>query len=129
MTVPPRTDGDSSLRANLRRAQQLLKEAGWEVRDGALRNAKGQAMVLEYMDSNEGGVRTVVTPWMRSLEKLGITLRFRSVDFALYQQRLQKFDFDITSMASRARTTRARSLPTCLAARPRTPRTRAILPA
>jgi len=98
MTVPPRTDGDSSLRANLRRAQQLLKEAGWEVRDGALRNAQGQAMVLEYMDSNEGGVR-VVTPWMRSLEKLGIQLRFRAVDFALYQQRLQKFDFDITSMA------------------------------
>ncbi len=98
MTVPPRTDGDASLRANLRRAQQLLKEAGWEVRDGALRNAKGQAMVLEYMDSNEGGVRTI-TPWMRSLEKLGITLRFRSVDFALYQQRLQKFDFDITSLA------------------------------
>jgi microcin C transport system substrate-binding protein len=98
MTVPPRTDGDSSLRANLRRAQQLLKEAGWEVRDGALRNAQGEAMVLEYMDSNEGGVR-VVTPWMRSLEKLGITLRFRAVDFALYQQRLQKFDFDITSMA------------------------------
>jgi microcin C transport system substrate-binding protein len=98
MTVPPRTDGDSSLRANLRRAQQLLKEAGWEVRDGALRNAQGQAMALEYMDSNEGGVR-VVTPWMRSLEKLGISLRFRAVDFALYQQRLQKFDFDITSMA------------------------------
>ena len=98
MTVPPRTDGGASLRANLRRAQQLLKEAGWEVRDGALRNAKGQAMVLEYMDSNEGGVRTI-TPWMRSLEKLGITLRFRSVDFALYQQRLQKFDFDITSIA------------------------------
>jgi microcin C transport system substrate-binding protein len=68
------------------------------VRDGALRNAQGQAMVLEYMDSNEGGVR-VVTPWMRSLEKLGIQLRFRAVDFALYQQRLQKFDFDITSIA------------------------------
>lgn len=36
---------------------------------------------------------------MRNLEKLGITLKFRSVDFALYQQRLQKFDFDITSFA------------------------------
>jgi hypothetical protein len=55
-------------------------------------------MVLEYMDSNEGGVRTV-SPWMRNLEKLGITLKFRSVDFALYQERLQKFDFDITSIA------------------------------
>ncbi len=68
------------------------------------------------MDSNEGGMR-VVAPWMRNLEKLGITLRFRSVDFALYQQRLQKFDFDITSLATRARTTQARNWPTCSAAR------------
>lgn len=98
MVTPPRTDGDQSLRGNLRRAQQLLRDAGWQVQDGVLRNAKGQAMVLEYMDSGEGAVR-VVTPWMRNLEKLGITLKFRAVDFALYQQRLQKFDFDITSMA------------------------------
>ena len=98
MTVPPRTDGDSSLRANLRKAQALLKDAGWQVQDGALRNAQGEAMELEVLDSNEGSVR-VVTPWIRALEKLGIRLRFRSVDFALYQQRLQKFDFDITSMA------------------------------
>ncbi|GAA4420031.1 extracellular solute-binding protein [Acidovorax lacteus] len=98
MTVPPRTDGDSSLRANLRRAQALLKDAGWEVQDGVLRNARGEPFVLEYMDSNEGGIRTI-SPWARNLEKLGITLRFRSVDFALYQQRLQKFDFDVTSLA------------------------------
>jgi len=30
---------------------------------------------------------------------LGITLKFRPVDFALYQQRLQKFEFDMTSLA------------------------------
>jgi microcin C transport system substrate-binding protein len=98
MTVAPRTDGDSSLRANLRQAQTLLKDAGWTVRDGALRNARGQAFEIEYLDSNEGSAR-VVTPWARNLEKLGITLNFRPVDFALYQQRLQKFDFDVTSMA------------------------------
>ena len=103
MTVPPRTDGGvegapNSLRGNLRRAQALLQDAGWQVRDGALRNAQGQAMVLEYLDSNEGGMR-VLSPWMRNLEKLGVQLKFRSVDFALYQQRLQKFDFDLTSMA------------------------------
>ena len=98
MTVPPRTDGASSLRGNLRQAQALLKAAGWEVRDGALRNARGEAMVIEYLDSNEGGAR-VVTPWARNLEKLGIKLSFRPVDFALYQQRLQKFEFDITSLA------------------------------
>ena len=98
MTVPPRTDGASTLRGNLRQAQALLKDAGWVVRDGALRNGRGEAMVIEYLDSNEGGAR-VVTPWARNLEKLGIELKFRPVDFALYQQRLQKFEFDITSLA------------------------------
>ena len=101
--TPPRTDQPEDpavggLRENLRRAQQLLAEAGWTVQSGTLRNAQGQAFVLEYLDSNEGGAR-VVTPWMRNLEKLGVTLRFRPVDFALYQQRLQKFDFDVTTIA------------------------------
>lgn len=98
MYEPPRTDGATTLRDNLRRARELLKQAGWEVRDGALRNAKGEPMVLEYLDSNEGGARQV-TPWARNLEKLGITLNFRPVDFALYQQRLQKFQFEITTLA------------------------------
>jgi len=98
MTQPPRTDGNNSLRANLRRAQALLREAGWTVQGGALRNAGGQAMVLEYLDSNEAGAR-VVTPWARNLEKLGIELKFRPVDFALYQQRLRTFDYDIISIA------------------------------
>ncbi|MCB8747882.1 extracellular solute-binding protein [Rhodoferax sp. U2-2l] len=98
MTVPPRTDPPSSLRANLRQAQALLKAAGWEVQGGVLRNALGQALEIEFLDSNEGSAR-VVTPWARNLEKLGITLKFRPVDFALYQQRLQKFEFDMTSLA------------------------------
>lgn len=99
MAVPPRTDGEQGLRGNLRAAKQLLAQAGWEVgKDGVLRNAAGQAMVLEYLDSGESGQR-VVAPWQRNLQKLGIQLKFRAVDFALYQQRLQKFDFDITSIA------------------------------
>lgn len=94
----PRTDAEATLRDNLRRAQALLREAGWTVRDGALRNSEGRALELEYLDSQEGGVR-VVTPWARNLEKLGVRLRFRPVDFALYQQRLRTFDFDIISLA------------------------------
>ncbi|MDO5624706.1 MAG: extracellular solute-binding protein [Pseudomonadota bacterium] len=101
--VPPRTDQPQDatvggLRENLRRARDLLAQAGWQIDKGTLRNAQGQPFVLEYLDSNETGAR-VVAPWLRNLERLGITLRFRPVDFALYQQRLQKFDFDITSLA------------------------------
>ena len=98
MALAPRTDGSSSLRANLRQAQALLRDAGWSYRDGALRNAANETLELEYLDSNESGAR-VVTPWARNLEKIGVKLVYRPVDFALYQQRLQKFDFDVTSMA------------------------------
>ncbi len=98
MFQPPRTDAGSSLRANLRRARDLLAAAGWTIQDGVLRNAQGQAFTIDYLDSNEAGAR-VVTPWARNLDKLGIRLNYRAVDFALYQQRLQRFEFDITSIA------------------------------
>ncbi len=98
MAQPPRTDEPNSLRANLRQAQALLNAAGWRLHDGKLRNAQGKALEIEYLDSNEGSAR-VVTPWARNLDKLGISLNFRPVDFALYQQRLQKFEFDLTSLA------------------------------
>lgn len=98
MYQPPVTEGDGhSLRDNLRRARDLLKQAGWEYRDGALRNAKNEPMVLEYLDSKDSGARTLA-PWRRALEKLGVTLNFMSVDFALYQERLDRFQFDITSI-------------------------------
>jgi len=104
MTAPPRTDardqeagGPSTLRGNLRRARDLLREAGWTVRDGALRNAKGEPMVLESLMAGEGASR-VENAWARNLQKLGIALRMRPTDFALYQQRLQKFDFDIVTI-------------------------------
>ncbi len=97
MIYPPRTDGDNSLRQNLRKAQKLLEEAGWRVDNGVLRNAEGQPMVLENLDSKESGVK-LITPWMRNLEKLGIQLKPRMVDYALYQQRLDKYDFDVVTL-------------------------------
>ncbi len=97
--IAPRTDTPEGLRGNLRQAQALLHEAGWRLGpDHILRNAKGQKLELEYLDSGEAGSRTV-TPWARNLAKLGIVLHIRPTDFALYQQRLQKFDFDLTTIA------------------------------
>ena len=36
--------------------------------------------------------------WQKNMEKLGARLRFRDVDFALYQRRLQEYDFDMVSI-------------------------------
>ena len=99
MALPPRTDGANSLRANLRRAQALLQEAGWTFRDGALRNVKGEAFTLELLDSTESRSASTLASWQRALEKLGIAMKFRSVDFALYQERLDSFSFEMVGIS------------------------------
>jgi microcin C transport system substrate-binding protein len=99
MAVPPRTDGESSLRDNLRKAQALLAEAGWTWRDGALRNAKGEPFVIEFLDSTEARGATTTAAWKRALEKLGIELRLREVDFALWQQRLESNTFEMLGIS------------------------------
>lgn len=98
MAVPPRTDRGATLRDNLRKARALLQEAGWTYRDGALRNAKGEPFTIEFLDSGGGGT-TVVAQWQQALKKLGIELTVREVDFALYQERIDKHDFDLLSIA------------------------------
>jgi microcin C transport system substrate-binding protein len=91
-TAPPH-----SLRENLRQAQQLLKEAGWTYRDGALRNAKGEPFVIEYLNDQPSLIRTA-TPYQKALEKLGIKLNYRVVDFSLSKQKMDAFDFEFTSL-------------------------------
>lgn len=90
-TLPPH-----SLRANLREALDLLGQAGWHYRDGALRDASGAAMRIEVLDDQPGMDRLIV-PYMQALATLGIDAHLREVDSALYQQRLDSFDFDMTT--------------------------------
>ena len=98
MAVPPRTDGNDSLRGNLLKARELLKQAGWTVRDGALRNAQGEAMTIELLETPEAKSATITASWQRALEKLGIRLTIRDVDYALYQQRLDTFAFEMVQI-------------------------------
>lgn len=95
--LPPTTDPPSSLRANLMQARALLKEAGWEYRDGALRNAKGEPFTFEILD-DQSALSRIIAVYVRNLEKLGVQVRQRTADFALVQKRMEEFDFDMTSM-------------------------------
>jgi microcin C transport system substrate-binding protein len=94
--VQPRTDPPMSLRANLLRAKALFREAGWEYRDGVLRNAKGEPFSIEILD-DQGSMSRIISVYVRNLEKLGIRVNQRTADFALVQKRLEEFDFDMTS--------------------------------
>lgn len=91
---PPSTAPPHSLRENLLKAKQLLEEAGWRYRDGALRNEKGQPFHFEFMLFQKGFLR-IVAPYARNLAKLGIIMDYRTVDAAIYQRRADTFDFDM----------------------------------
>jgi peptide/nickel transport system substrate-binding protein/microcin C transport system substrate-binding protein len=94
--VPPSTAGSpNGLRRNLLHARALLEEAGWKLDgEGVLRNAKGEAFEFEYLTPRESGI----DDWQLNLKKLGITLKERIVDFALYRRRLEKYDFDVITI-------------------------------
>ncbi len=95
--LPPRTDPPSSLRANLLKAKDLLRQAGWEYREGALRNAKGQPFALEIID-DQGAMSRIISVYVRNLQKLGIQVNQRTADYALIQRRMDEFDFDMTTI-------------------------------
>ncbi|WP_345810857.1 extracellular solute-binding protein [Paraburkholderia sp. PREW-6R] len=96
----PDTDPPGSLRANLLQARALLQQAGWTYRDGALRNAKGEPFQFEILDDSGSSAQMepIVATYIRNLQKLGITATFRVSDFAVYQKRLDAFDFDTTTI-------------------------------
>lgn len=93
--LPPVSDGSGQDRHLLHQAGDLLREAGWTVRDGALRNAAGQVFELEFLDS-DGSLERHTAPFIQNLRRIGIQAAYRVVDAAQYEARLTSFDFDVT---------------------------------
>jgi microcin C transport system substrate-binding protein len=92
---PPSTE-PGGLRPNLVRAFELLKQAGWVVRDMRLVNAEtGRPMAFEILIDDPNFER-IALPFVKNLERLGVAARVRTVDAAQYEYRLKHFDFDMT---------------------------------
>ncbi len=93
---PPSTAGKGGLRDNLRKALTLLREAGYEVRDGTMVNREtGAPLAFEILLFQKTFER-VVLPFKNNLERLGIDVSVRLVDTNQYIQRLREFDYDMT---------------------------------
>ena len=91
---PPTTTPPHSLRDNLRQARELLTQAGWTYRDGALRDAQGNPFKFEMM-LHERFEERVSAAYARNLEKLGIHMDYRVFDAALAQRKEENFDYDM----------------------------------
>ena len=97
---PPKTDGTGKMRENMRAGIKLLEEAGYTKldKDG-----------IRYIDTEKGPQRLEfeilyyspmferwVLPYIQNLERMGAKAKFRVVDSAQYQNRMNEFDFDMT---------------------------------
>ncbi len=91
----PVSNGSGLDRKNLRKAVNLLKEAGWEIRNGAMVEVKTGMpfrfqMVVQSRDQEKIGLH-----FQRSLAAIGIHMDVRLADSSQFQRLLETYDFDM----------------------------------
>jgi microcin C transport system substrate-binding protein len=92
-----------AVRKNLRRAQELLREAGWRLRaedqrlvHATARDDRGRPMEFEFEILLQSPLfERIVLPFRQSLRKLGIEARVRTVDSSLFMNRAIAYDYDM----------------------------------
>lgn len=82
-------------RANLRKAKELLNQAGYKVVDKALiHETTGEPFTFEIL-LNASNDEKVALYYKETLQRLGIDVSIRTVDTAQFTGRLDQFDYDV----------------------------------
>jgi microcin C transport system substrate-binding protein len=92
--IPPVSDGSGQDRAMLRKASQMLQQAGYVLRDGKRYTPKGERITIEFLIDSPT-VQPHHMPLVKNLATLGIEAAPRLVDPAQHKLRVDTFDFDV----------------------------------
>ncbi|MBM3468711.1 MAG: ABC transporter substrate-binding protein [Alphaproteobacteria bacterium] len=91
----PNPQGEEDYRMLQEQAQNLLKEAGYEIKDHVMTNVKtGAPFVFEALIYDKS-LEKIFLNFAVSLKRLGIELKLRNMDPAAYQVRADNLDFDM----------------------------------
>jgi microcin C transport system substrate-binding protein len=93
--VPPVSDGSGQDRTLLRKASQLLLDAGLVIKDGKRVLPNGEVFRIEFL-IDEPSIEPHHGPYIKNLASLGIEAGLRLVDPVQYRARVEGFDFDMT---------------------------------
>lgn len=93
--VPPVSDGSGQDRTLLRKASQLLQDAGIAIKDGKRVLPNGEVFRIEFL-IDEPSIQPHHAPYVKNLGTIGIEASVRLVDAVQYRARLEDFDFDMT---------------------------------
>jgi microcin C transport system substrate-binding protein len=92
--LPPVSDGSGQDRALLRKASQLLLDAGLVIKDGKRVLPNGEIFRIEFL-IDEPSIEPHHAPYIKNLGTLGIEASIRLVDAVQYRARVEDFDFDM----------------------------------
>src|SRR3984957_2750845 len=92
--VPPVSDGSGQDRTLLRKASQLLQDAGLVIKDGKRLLPNGEVFKIEFL-VDEPSLQPHHAPYIKNLGTLGIEATLRVVDPVQYRARVEDFDFDL----------------------------------
>ena len=92
--VPPVSDGSGQDRALLRKASQLLQQAGFVIKDGKRVTPQGERISIEFL-IEEPSFQPHHMPYIKNLNTLGIDASVRVIDSAQMQKRRNDFDYDV----------------------------------
>src|SRR5947209_3711920 len=93
--LPPVSDGSGQDRALLRKAVEILQEAGCPIKDGKRLLPNGEPFKIEFL-ADEPSLQPHHAPYIKNLATLGIEASLRIVDPVQYRARVEDFDFDMT---------------------------------
>jgi microcin C transport system substrate-binding protein len=93
--VPPVSDGSGQDRTLLRRASQLLQQAGFPIRAGKRVLPNGEPITIEFLIDDQTFEPHHML-YIKNLAVLGIDATLRLVDPVQYRARRDSYDFDLT---------------------------------
>ena len=75
-----------------------IRDSGWTGRDNTLYNLKNEPVEFNFLLAQKGFER-ILAPFAHNLKKLGINLKYRTIDLSLYQRKVDSFDYDMMVMS------------------------------
>lgn len=100
----PDNSTPQKLRENLRKAVKLLKDAGYDFKDGKMANLKtGEPLRFTVLSNSANGssFTRVMLPFLANLRKIGIDATFRNLEVNVFKNRMDNFDYDMAIMSYR----------------------------
>lgn len=94
--TPPQSTPDDGNRENLRKADELLKQAGWIIKDGkrVYKDDPSRAFSFQIIAGAPEDEKIALS-FIRNLRRLGIDAQVRTLDSAAFLGRLNDYDYDM----------------------------------